>query len=85
MNDMIKKKTWKEFRENGLLFVTNQFLHIFGYSLVYEFDDNNNVTNVYPARVKFRGFGNKQIEDGYKNISKYMLNNAEELEKESRE
>lgn len=82
---MTTRKTWKEFRENGLLFVTNQFLHIFGYALVYSFDNNGNIEEVYPARVKFRGFGNKQIEEGYKKISKYMKDNAIELEKESLE
>ena len=82
---MITKKTWKEFREVGLLFITNQFLHIFGYALVYDFDDNGELREVYPARVKFRGFGEEQIEEGYKRISKYMKDNADELEKESRE
>jgi len=82
---MITKKSWKEFRESGLLFITNQFLHIFGYALVYSFDDNGEVEEAYPARVKFRGFGEKQIEEGYQKISKYMMDNAVELEKESRE
>ena len=82
---MIKKKSWQEFRESGLLFTTNQFLHIFGYALVYSFDDNGEIEEVYPSRVKFRGFGDKQIEEGYQKISKYMVDNAIELEKESRE
>ena len=82
---MITRKSWKEFRESGLLFITNQFLHIFGYALVYNFDDNGEIEEVYPARVKFRGFGDKQIEEGYQKISKYMVENAVELEKESRE
>jgi hypothetical protein len=82
---MITRKSWKEFRESGLLFITNQFLHIFGYALVYSFDDNGEIKEVYPARVKFRGFGDKQIEEGYQKISKYMADNAVELEKESRE
>ena len=82
---MITKKTSIEFREAGLLFITNQLLHIFGYALVYDFDDNGELKEVYPARVKFRGFGEKQIEEGYKRISKYMKDNADELEKESRE
>ena len=82
---MITRKSWKEFRESGLLFITNQFLHIFGYALVYSFDDNGEIEEVCPARVKFRGFGDKQIEEGYQKISKYMVENAVELEKESRE
>ena len=84
-NKKITKKTWKEFRDNGLLFVTNQMLHTFGYALIYNFDDDGNVLEVYPARTKFRGFGDKQIEEGYKKISKYIKDNAEELEKEANE
>ena len=82
---MITKKSWEEFRESGLLFTTNQFLHIFGYALVYSFDDNGKLEEVYPARVKFRGFGEKQIEEGYQKISKYMVDNSIQLEKESKE
>ncbi|EQC1535628.1 hypothetical protein [Clostridium botulinum] len=82
---MIEKKSWEEFRENGLLFIVNQFLHVFGYALVYELDDNKKIKEVYPARVKFRGFGQEQIIQGYKQISKYIKDNAKELEKESLE
>ena len=82
---MITRKTWKEFKDNGLLFITNQLLHIFGYAIVFNLDDKGNIKEVYPARVKFRGFGDEQIEEGYKKISKYMKDNANELEKEARE
>ena len=60
-------------------------LHTFGYALIYNFDDDGNVLEVYPARTKSRGFGDKQIEEGYKKISKYIKDNAEELEKEANE
>ena len=84
-NEMITKKTWEEFRDNGLLFVTNQMLHTFGYALIYNFDEDGNISEVYTARTKFRGFSDKQIEEGYKKISKYIKDNAEELEKEANE
>ena len=64
---MISEKSWDEFRASGLLWWTNRFLHLFGWSLVVEIDDNTvplgghpsiaeNVTRVYPAHCKFRGF-----------------------------
>ena len=84
-NEMITKKTWKEFIDNGLLFVTNQMLHTFGYALSYKLDDNGNIEEVYPARTKYRGFGDKEIEEGYKRISKYIKDNADQLEKEANE
>lgn len=80
---MIDKKTWEEFRECGLLWWINTLLHTLGWAIVYDFGDNKNLKSVYPARVKFRGFGNKQIEEGYQKISKYMVDNAEEIYKES--
>ena len=83
MNNGINEKSWEEFRNSGLLFVTNQFLHIFGYALVFEYDDNDKINRVYPARVKFRGFSEKQIDNGYRKISKYMKDNATELEEET--
>ena len=49
----------------------------------FEYNDDNEIIKVYPARTKFRGFGEKQIAEGYKNISKYMKDNSEELLKES--
>lgn len=79
---MVNKKTWEEFRNSGMLFWINQLLHTFGWAIVFDID-NNKIIDVYPARVKFRGFGEKQIEQGYKDISKFMAENADELYKES--
>ena len=80
---MVDKRDWLEFRDSGLLWWINTMLHTFGWAIVFEFDDNKNITNVYPARVKFRGFGDKQVEEGYQKVSKYMMDNADELYKES--
>lgn len=80
---MVTRKTWEEFREIGLLWWINSILHMFGWALVYNLDENGVLKEVYPARVKFRGFGTKQTEEGYKNVSKYLMENANELYKES--
>lgn len=82
---MVNKKTWKEFRESGLLWWVNMLLHTFGWSIVIEVEDDGSISDAYPARVKFRGFSEKNNEEGYQNISKYMADNALELEKESKE
>jgi hypothetical protein len=83
--DMVKPESWKQFRETGLLWWINTLLHTFGYAIVTEVDDNEEVVNAYPARVKFRGFGEKQVEAGYQKVSKYLKENIEELEREARE
>jgi hypothetical protein len=81
---MVVKKTWKEFREAGLLWWINTILHMFGWAIVYEIDEDK-ITDVYPARVKFRGFGEEDVEKGYKKVSKYLLDNIAELEKETQD
>lgn len=79
---MINKKSWEEFRECGLLWWINQTLHMFGWAIVIELDDGN-ITNAYPARVKFRGFPEKSNSEGYIRVSKYLKENADDLYNES--
>lgn len=79
---MIKRKEWKEFRDVGLLFVINQFLHLFGQAIVFRFSEKNEVIEVYPARVKFRGFDQKSTSEGYEKITKYLKENIKELDEE---
>jgi len=79
---MVTKKDWKEFRSTGLALIINQILHIFGWAIVFEIEDDV-IKNVYPARVKFRGFGNDSTSDAYQKLSKYMVENAKELNKEA--
>ena len=80
MNEMITKKTWEEFREDGMLFFVNQYLHQFGYCLAFDVDkDTKEIKSVYPARTKFRGFSEECVGDGYKKLSKYLKYNIKEL------
>lgn len=86
MNDMISKKTWKEFRDSGLLWWVNMILHTFGWAIVVNIDtEANEIIEAYPARVKFRGFDEKSNTEGYIKVSNYIKDNSEQLEKESRE
>lgn len=82
---MVDKKSWKEFRESGLLWWINMILHTFGWAIVIELDEEDEITKVYPARVKFRGFGEGNNSIGYQQVSKYMAENAKELLMESEE
>jgi hypothetical protein len=76
---MITKKSWEEFRKTGLVLIINQILHIFGWAIVFEVDDNNKITDVYPARVKFRGFSNDSTSESYTKVTKYMRDNINSL------
>jgi hypothetical protein len=52
---------------------------LFGWAIVFEVEDTGEITNVYPARVKFRGFDSKATEQGYITPSDYLRKNAPEL------
>ena len=80
--EMVTKKEWSDFRSTGLVLIVNQILHIFGWALVFEIE-NDEVKNVYPARVKFRGFDEKSVEDDYKKVSQFMVDNSAELNNEA--
>lgn len=81
---MIDKKTWKEFRQCGLLWFINMILHTFGWALVVDIDDNGEITNCYPARVKFRGFDIDTNTKGYIAVSEYLKNNINDLTEEAK-
>ena len=76
---MIEEKTWKQFQEAGLLWWINRGLHIFGWALVFEQKTDGTIERVYPARTKFRGFAKENEEEGFKRLSQYMVEHADDL------
>ncbi len=84
----ISERGWLEFRKSGLLFIVNQFLHIFGWCIVFQYLDEAKdfedlePTNVFVARTTFRGFGEEAQDKGYKAITNYMVDNAKKLLKD---
>ena len=80
---MVNKKTWEEFRNTGLLWWVNTILHMFGWAICVELDEYNNIKTAYPSRVKYRGFGDKQVTEGYIKVSNYLKENIDELVKEA--
>lgn len=82
---MVNKRSWKEFKDSGLLWFMNMILHTFGWAVTLEINDDDEITDVYPARVKYRGFSEQINTDGYKKVAKYLAKNHEEILKESEE
>ena len=80
---MISRKSWKEFTDSGFLWWINMILHTFGWAITYELGEDGEISEVYPARVKFRGFSEKINTEGYIKVDKYMEDNASELLKEA--
>lgn len=78
---MVTRKSWDDFRKTGLVLFINQILHVFGWAIVFEIE-NNTVINVYPARVKFRGFDGESVGESYMKITEYLKENINELSDE---
>ena len=79
---MIVEKSWEEFRDSGFLWWINMILHTFGWAITVKMEDGK-VIDAYPARVKFRGFGEKNNTEGYIKVSQYMKENVSELLEEA--
>lgn len=82
--NLLKEKSWKEFRDSGFLWWINMILHTFGWAIVVEIEDDE-IKRVYPARVRYRGYAEKDNSNGYINVSEYIKRNADDILKESKE
>ena len=91
---MIEERTWKEFKDFGLLWFINRVLHLFGWSIVYEYQEIEEadkpyidcyIYRVYPARVGFRGFGEEYESEGFIKLSAYLVENIRKLYEEAKE
>ena len=63
------------FVDTGLLRFVNVFLHIFGFALAYNVDEEGKIEEekgLRILRVQFRGFTEKSMSDSYIKVSKYM-------------
>ena len=80
---MVTKKTWQEFRDTGLFWWINSILHTFGWAICVEFKDGI-ITNSFPARVKFRGFDEKNNTAGYIRVAEYIKQHADEILEEAK-
>lgn len=75
---MVKFITGTEFRDSGALWYINTLLHAFGMAITW----NPETDELKAALVKFRGFGEVNNDEGYRKLTEYMKNNAEELLKD---
>lgn len=76
--------SFDEFRSTGLLLLVNQFLHIFGFALACECDDEGRTSRIFICRVTFRGFSETSVSKAYVKVSEYLTKNAEILLKEAK-
>lgn len=76
---MITKKTWEEFQSAGFLWWVNRTLHLFGWAIVLEINEDKKVVDVYPARVKFRGFSQDVESTCFINLTEQLAKEIPEL------
>lgn len=81
MSNQVTKKSWEEFRASGLGWWINSLLHVFGWAIVFEVEDNK-VIGCYPARVSYRGFDEQSNSEGYQKVTEYLKENIADLQKE---
>ena len=74
----VERKSWKEFRESGLLWFVNRTLHLFGWSIVISIKDGE-IDEIYSAKVVFRGFSEQVEEEGFKALSKHIKENIDDI------
>jgi len=79
---MVHRNSWQGFRETGLLWWVNRTLHLFGWAIVLVQEEDGLISDAYPARVSWRGYSEKDEEDGFRKVSGYLRANAKMLEKE---
>jgi hypothetical protein len=75
---------WNDFRQTGLLVFVNMFLHIFGWAITLKIDtDTKEILEVYPQRVKYKGYDVETIDEAYKKVKSFFeAQNSEYVEKE---
>jgi len=81
-SDMVEEKTIEDFRKTGLLWFINTTLHGFGWAIVVTESRDYSSPRMFPARVKFRGFDEKTIDEGYSKVTQYLHENGQELAEE---
>ena len=82
---MLEKKSWDEFQSAGLLWFVNRILHLFGWVIVLEEDeDTGKVVGCYPAHCKFRGFDYDDEEAGFHNLTEHIAENIVRMQIDAR-
>ncbi len=82
---MTMRRTWEDFRAAGLLWWINRFLHLFGWAIAVEIDDQGTTTDAYPVTCRFRGFDEKSETDGFRDLTHHLADELPVLLRDVRE
>lgn len=76
---MTERRTWDEFRANGLLWWVNRGLHLFGWAITVEVGEDGIVKSAYPSRCRFRGFTAECETRGFRRLTTFLKREAKAL------
>jgi hypothetical protein len=80
-----RRHSWSEFQAAGMLWAANRVLHMFGWAIVVEVDDETSEPlGAYPVRTEWRGFPRDREELGYTRVSEWMAKAGAALEEETK-
>jgi hypothetical protein len=82
MRKIITRKTWEDFQKTGLLWFINRLLHLFGWVIVFQQNKEKKVIDVYPARTTYRGFSPSSEREGFEDVTKYIKENINDIQKD---
>lgn len=71
----IEKRNWEEFKDTKLLWWVNRSLHLFGWAIILEVDNNKEIINAFPAKVSFRGFSQEVESENFVTLTNYLKEN----------
>ena len=79
-----EERSWEEFRNSGLLWFINRFLHLFGWAIAVEMEEGSEqVIRSFPIRCRYRGFDIDSEERGFKNVTNFLKGNVDDLLKDT--
>ena len=79
-----RRHSWGAFREAGMLWAINRVLHMFGWAIVVEVDDDSGETvGAYPVRTEWRGFPRDREDLGYQRTAEWMEKAAVAIREET--
>jgi len=68
----MRRMTWTELQDSGLLWWINRILHTFGVAIVISKNAEGLIDGVYPAEVDFRGFSEESEANGYAKVNTFI-------------
>ncbi len=78
--EMVERMSIEHFRESGLMWWTNRFLHLFGVTLAVSVEDGK--PDFYPAWCKYRGFPEESETRGFGRLTKFLEENFGRMKKD---